>query len=232
MFLVVGAAYWVGAHVRWSQCIYGNSQCSTAIATWVLCVVTGLAFIVAARAARWAWEALEYERTAELGLRECFQRKHQPQVQRVILSLVDPPRRGGLSDGDKRSDYEPLTFDLTNLGRAPIRNANILTRIRAAGSPEDPADFDIDLGCFADRETIHLTIWVAKVLGRLEIIWPREAILPDGKAVAFHSVDEISYTKFVAGIATLPPAPGPQGADVGHAVAEKPTFEHQSKPPA
>jgi hypothetical protein len=227
-FLIVGIAYWLGAHSQVIRCVFGDSQCSTAIASWILCVVTGLAFIVAARAARWAWETLENERTAELGLRECFQRKHQPHVQRFIDNLVDSPRRNS-SDGGDRSTHEPLKFDITNLGRAPIRDAKILTRIRAAGSTDDPTDIDIDLGCFADRETIHITIWVLKALGRLEVIWPTKATLPDGKRVDFHSIDTISYTKFVAGIATLPP-PTTKSDRAVPTGAEKPTFDNGDAP--
>jgi hypothetical protein len=206
VFVVLGAAYWIGSGANPFQCLYGDPTCSNAFATYLMSTLTFTAFVaafIAAKAATRAYDVslrtFENERMAELGQRVCLDDGHQEHGPHCRVYLFSASQK---AIEEPPGDFDPETyrnkhFDFTNLGRAPVRAAHLGLEFEISGAGGAPSEYDFDIGSLADHATIHACFYVADSLGDVRIKWPEKAIQKDGKTIDFNRVSEATLIPYV-----------------------------------
>lgn len=124
-FVYLGYAYLQAAH-RWNPyyCVYGDAVCSLTVATYILGVVTALAFMAGLYVLGVAVSTFELERSTILSERYCGEVDHSPHVtvtlkEDLSVSLDEP------DEGVRDLCYLPFDYDFDNLGRSPIVDAQV-----------------------------------------------------------------------------------------------------------
>jgi hypothetical protein len=140
LFYVV--VVWKTTGVSPYRCLYGDPACSLTVATWLLCCVTGLAFLAAYKAARWALrtyqigfealrvqnEALLLEQSRGLAERLTPTKKNDRRVQ-VHVKLTDGALELGAPERDDRQTFEAEDCEFMSLGRTAIIDAQAMLRV-------------------------------------------------------------------------------------------------------
>jgi len=206
-----GIYYWheIGAH--WARCIYGDPTCSLAVTTYALTALTGAAFIAAFRAAGFAKETIEYEKTAIVALNDCQKHrlpKHIDRTREFQLPSLSSTRF--VESTAVSGQWLTTHFDCRNVGRAPVIDGKLLVEIPS--SPTGPRTLDIDIGNLLPGKWLHVTVRFDLTLRECEFRWhgvfhkhPREQIgLYIGTAQLIGQPVTLGVTQ-----AQLPPVPPP-----------------------
>jgi hypothetical protein len=134
-------------HSNFSACFLQRPDCSTAIATWLLCLLTTFAFIAAYEAANKAGSALRLETELILGMSLCEDEAHK--FPRATLFYVDKRLRDAPEPNVK---YVGVGFEFENLGRVPL--LDVVVRVALDGGEQN----EVSIGNIGAEKSIHVVI--------------------------------------------------------------------------
>lgn len=192
-FAVPGAVYWLVVWVRTGvspfRCVYGDPVCSLTVATWLLCIVTALAFLAAYAAARWAvrtynvaFQTLQMEQSRALA-----ERRTKPPDGERRPSTADgnrpreqahddtPPERsvpqahatlanGKLTsdapDYEAQSDFLHEDFEFASLGRSALIDVRLVLRVCFADEDTEDETLPVNIGNLRDDDTTWARLWL------------------------------------------------------------------------
>jgi hypothetical protein len=148
-------------------CIFNHPECSTAIATWVLCVitvgtiVTGFAlFALETRRQLSTYSCLGHSHTGEVRNCDIYVVRHF-QRQNATGSYNEDPQPNVRTSSVKQASFVDYYVDIANLGRSPLADLGIeLAFERELATSRRAVTVMLPLGAVADKETIHLGIHV------------------------------------------------------------------------
>lgn len=165
IFLVPGVFYWIFAHVSPARCLYGDPTCSLTFATYILCLLTGLAFLAAFRAARWALktylvaaDALMLEQSRILVENYC--RTEQDRMQYADVILQNGILQRGRPDEDSEQLFLAMDFQFSSLGRTGIVDPTLTLRVKYDDCRKDVVLPDITVGSVRPDGTTHVRLWL------------------------------------------------------------------------
>jgi hypothetical protein len=152
------------------DCLLADHECSTAVATWTLNVISSAAFIAALIAGIYAKRAYGLETKLSLGQGPCDVRDHEkPRAIRYV------ERPDVISDytNSPQSDFTKVDYDFLNLGRSPLEDVQVALQlywlddwyVRVRSGRDSPATINtIDIGPIPTDCSAHVSIWFLKTL--------------------------------------------------------------------
>jgi hypothetical protein len=163
---VEGWIYWHAAGT-WSpyHCFYGDANCSLTFATYLLCFLTGFAFLAAFYAARIAIRSYLMEQSTILTERNCPDSDHPAHVSLTVTDQL--AFQEWAPDPDEQTfSYIPFDYDFENLGRSPIIDACVDAQFESDGTRVRKT---VSLGSIRRDGHVHVRvyIWTAYIRGRL-----------------------------------------------------------------
>lgn len=172
-FSAAGLAFRISSGASLTQCIFSHPECSTAVATWLLGVVTSAAFLAAYEAAtkagqalRVSRDALQLEVNAVLGLTMCTNDDHKRP--RKALFLSGGRAFDSVPDGSILDDFVALDFDFENLGRTALLNLAVSLKVN-----DDVHRVQIgNIGADKDAHISVMLLWEQPSLPILEWLSP------------------------------------------------------------
>jgi hypothetical protein len=170
--------------------MYGKADCSTAAATWFLTLVGLFAFVVGALTVFYASRALNIEIVSRLGQSACSRHDEfdHPADKRIFLTdagelLEDIPI--GLDEAQIELHYTPWHSAFVNLGRTALAGVQVSMHATGIADPQWYLRNPVDIGNVRCEHEVHLTIYVAKTLGKCEIAW--SGARERGRAIEFYA---------------------------------------------
>jgi hypothetical protein len=225
--LIPGWLYWRSTNAKLAHCLYGDPQCSTALATYLLCALSLLAFCAAFEAVKHAYEtlhqssraaraAMQSARTAANSAKmeetchvagsrcddmQCPHSKPGKSKDIYIDNLSGDPIVG-IPSGAKQEDYgTPVRLDLICVGKAPAMNARLSLNYEDQGVV---GQGKINIGTIEVNGRKHLNIFIHRDLRSAEFSWSRAA-RHDGPKIVFHPEQRLLTTEVRESMdATLP----------------------------
>jgi hypothetical protein len=169
----LGVALWLPAFLYWgyngfdpAKCVYADAGCSVAFATYLLCALTLGAFLAAYKAAVYAQQAFEHERTSVLAAQECLC-EHARGDFKATVFLTDL-RRGFVSEAPPSSHYRVANIDCISVGRSPVVNCSLQVSVTGDGGR---FSYPIEIGSVGVNSKLHLKINVLEALGNVRLEW-------------------------------------------------------------
>jgi hypothetical protein len=165
------------------HCIYGDTGCSTMVASWFLAIATAAAFTAAAVATRYAWRSFILETKVQLGQSQCL--KHDKISADVVRYL---PENGQLTRVQP-PDFDPGQYyrhehAFTALGRAAVIGAVVGVAFRFKDNRDYYSD-SINLGHIQPHAETHVRIYTHPSHDNPNVVWSSAkyegGTLPNGK---------------------------------------------------
>ena len=140
-----------------TQCLFADSNCSTALGTWFLGIVTSATFLAAYKAAistahtlAVARRTLEVETAPILGLARCTNQDHKHTHVAIFTNGGEISVDKAL-DGYGTDEFMPLNYDFENLGRTALLNLEVALVINGQSYP-------IRFGNIAAEKLVHVSL--------------------------------------------------------------------------
>jgi hypothetical protein len=179
--LVPGWFYWRSTGAKLAHCLYGDSSCSSALATYLLCALSLLAFCAAFEAVKHAYRSLQEstraakaamqsarvatraatdEETSHLAGSGCYDAQcpeARPGVCKdIYIDNLSSDPTVGLPPGCSNEDFlSPIKLDIVCLGRAPAINANLWLVTRSDGAVSQGK---VSIGTIETNKRRHLNM--------------------------------------------------------------------------
>jgi hypothetical protein len=206
--LIPGWIYWRSTGARFAHCLYGDSGCSAALATYLLCGLSLLAFCAAFEAVKHAYQTLQQssraahaamqsarvavqaaksDETCHLAGSRCddMQCPHsRPGVSKdIYIDDLSSDPITGLPPGSKQGDFLPgVRLDLICVGKAPAINARLWLVYEDEGFTGQGL---ISIGTIEVNNRKHLNIYIHRDFQRAEFSWSNVS-RHDGPKIVFH----------------------------------------------
>lgn len=148
-----------------ARCLYGDAGCSLTFATYLLCLLTGLAFLAAFRAARWALktyrvaaDALQLEQSRILIETHC--RSDHERVHYAHVTLQGGRLQLGRPDDDSEPLFLPMDFQFSSLGRTGIVDPKLTLRVKFGEGQPDVTLPNVLVGSVRPDGTTYARLWL------------------------------------------------------------------------
>ncbi len=150
------------------HCIFGDTGCSSMLASWLLAISTAAAFTAAAVATRYAWRSFILETKVQLGQSQCL--KHDKIGADIVRYL---PQNGKLTKdqppGFDSGQYHRHEHAFTALGRASVIGAVVGVVFRFNNGDYYPGS--IDLGHIQPHAETHVRIYTHPEHENPYVVW-------------------------------------------------------------
>jgi hypothetical protein len=152
------------------NCLLANHECSAAVATWTLNIISAAAFVAALLAGMYAKRAYDLETKLGLGQGPCDDDKHKKPRATRYIEAVDT-----IGDYTSRSDQDfvDIGYDFLNLGRSSLEDVQATMQVywlgdwyaSVASGTDRPSKSDmIDVGPIPTDCSAHVSIKILKSL--------------------------------------------------------------------
>lgn len=146
----------------WARCVYGNTECSLTVATYLLCVLGIFALGAVTNAA----QALEHQKTAVLAVQRCLHGDCATVRRQNLYLESDGQKPRTSTDQPPKAFYDPIPVDFLSVGLAPILSGAISLGLKEMDQTKKIQDFGtIEIGTLSGDDRLHLSFYVLSKLG-------------------------------------------------------------------
>lgn len=172
---IPAAQYWAARGWGVAHCLYGDKDCSSAFATYLLCTLTVGGVLISLRtlldtadSVATAVSTLEHQKTAILATQKCLHENCSATFRQknVYVTAFDesPSEKLEEQSGLTHKDfYDPVPVDCLSVGLAPILSAQFVISLRDKNGTTR-ATGNVVLGTLTTGDRLHLNVYVRTTL--------------------------------------------------------------------
>lgn len=141
-------------------CVYTAKECSIAFATWVLALMTSLAFVAAAVAALYTGRLFRLENERVVSITPCRDAAHSSTPTVSSITIAQNGDLTTATPGAKElRDYVPVLYEVLNLGRTPLLRLSAKCGFER-GNLKSQQLCEVTFGNIGDHGLIHIGIYL------------------------------------------------------------------------